>query len=96
MNVIGNARTTRSSLVRPGEACLGDECVVAAALEGDAASLGEQPHRFLADVVARAGVLLSRVAEPHDQPVVRLALADAPEQPHQCARFTRKMRTPSR
>ena len=61
---------------------LGDQCVVAAALHRRATTFGEQPDCFLADVVARAGVLLARIAEPDDQPVVRLAFADAPEQPH--------------
>ena len=52
-----------------GEPALGDECVVAAALERDAPAFGEQRDGLLADVVAAAGVLLAGVAEADDEPV---------------------------
>ena len=47
-------------------------------LELGGVPLGQQTHALLADVVARAGVLLAGVAEPEHEPIERGALAGTP------------------
>src|SRR6187399_2555969 len=55
-------------------------------------ALGEQPYAFLADVVAGAGVLLARIAEPDDEPIERSAATGTPiEQAHVLRRGRRSL-----
>ena len=67
MYVSGKASTTRRSPMRD----LGDEGVLRPALSGDSCRRGQLADHLVADVVAGAGELLARVAQPDDQPVGR-------------------------